>query len=63
MAELGWEHLEPIEIDGVCVHIFRSNASGMRVMKVDSDGPMVNLYGVLSTEAVTNDWSHAHDGL
>ena len=24
---------------------------------------MVNLYGVLSTEAVTNDWSKADDGL
>lgn len=45
------------------VHAFRSRVSGLRVVKVDCEGPMVNLFGVLATEAVTTDWAHKDDGL
>ena len=38
-------------------------ASGLRVMLVQSETPLCDLYAVLSTEAVTNDWSHKDDGL
>uniref|UniRef100_A0A7S2WKA3 Peptidase M16C associated domain-containing protein n=1 Tax=Rhizochromulina marina TaxID=1034831 RepID=A0A7S2WKA3_9STRA len=58
-----WEVVASPVVDGVAVKLYRSAKTGMRVLKVDAEGPMVNLYGVLSTEAVTNAWSHKNDGL
>ena len=59
-----FQRFPPVETrEGATVELFESDKTGMRVLKVDTEGPMVNLFGVIATEAVTNEWQHKDDGL
>ena len=49
----GWSELPAFTEMSVPVRIFVS-PSGMRVCLLQCEGPLVNLYAVLATEAITN---------
>ena len=64
MASGRFEEFPSFVRDGAEVKICRSKTTGLQVALVTADGPMVNLYAVVATEAVTKEGVyHCHDGL
>eukprot|EP01047_Picozoa_sp_COSAG01_P045633 COSAG01_NODE_4221_length_5227_cov_3.990445_1_plen_241_part_00 len=59
----GWEELPSISEAGIDIRHFVSGRSGLRVCLLACEGPLVNGYTVLATEATTNEYAHRDDGL
>ena len=59
-----WTGEEEIEMEsGSILKCWRHVKTNARVRLMSAPGPMVNMYAVVATEAVTNEWSHGDDGL
>ena len=62
LLDQGWTQFPTTPVCGVDIVTVRA-PSGLRVMLLQSETPLCDLYAVLSTEAVTNAWSHKDDGV
>jgi len=59
----GWVELGSLEECKTPVRIFESAATKLRVCLIAAEGPLVNGYFALATEAFDNDYAHRDDGL
>jgi hypothetical protein len=61
-AREDWSCVASFEADRIPIALYVSNRTGLRVCTAMVEGPIVNGFFALATEAVATDYAHPHDG-